>query len=93
MERLTGYLHNKGESKRAATTCKITRERAGVYCGKPIDKLAEYEIAEEQGLIFNITSPYDSEELKDIIHSLIQNYVGVPVPKNLTDSVVDNLVM
>lgn len=56
-------------------------------------KLAEYEEAEEQGLLFDIKKQHDLKGTKRIIHALIEQYIGVPVPIELIDTAVDNLIM
>lgn len=55
-------------------------------------KLIACENAEEQGLLINISNVFTTEKVKDIFHTLMQGCYGVPIPKEITDNYVDDLM-
>ena len=55
-------------------------------------KLAEYQRLEQEGLLFDVTKQMDLDGTKRIILTLLENQIGVPIPKEQLSEWVDDFL-
>lgn len=55
-------------------------------------KLGDMKEAEEQGMLVDLYKQFSTEEVKHIFHVLMEDCCGVPIPRETTDYVVDDLM-
>lgn len=81
IDRLTEYEDTRltpEEIKKMSTECDLS--------------CVDYKSLEEQGLLINLSKKYSTEEVKEIFHTLMESCYGVPIPKETTNYVVDDLM-
>ena len=80
------------KEKAFADVWETNANKAKELIDKLTGQLKAFRDAEKQGLLINLSKQYTTTEVKNIFHTLLERCYGVPISKEITDFVVDDLM-